>query len=33
LGQAGRIPGMTPAALVILLRYVRKSSDDTATAA
>ncbi len=33
LGQAGRIPGMTPAALVILLRYVRKSSGDTATAA
>ena len=33
LGQAGRIPGMTPAALVILLRYVRKTSGDTASAA
>jgi len=33
LGQAGRIPGITPAALVILLRYVRKSSDGAANAA
>ncbi len=33
LGQAGRIPGMTPAALVILLRYVRKASANTANAA
>jgi len=33
LGQAGRIPGMTPAALVILLRYVRRSAEDNASAA
>jgi len=25
LGQAGRIPGVTPAALVVLLRHVRRS--------
>jgi tRNA uridine 5-carboxymethylaminomethyl modification enzyme len=25
LGQAGRIPGVTPAALVVLLRHVKRS--------
>ena len=33
LGQAGRIPGMTPAALVILLRHVRRSADADVSAA
>jgi tRNA uridine 5-carboxymethylaminomethyl modification enzyme len=33
LGQAGRIPGMTPAALVILLRYVRRTGARNASAA
>jgi len=33
LGQAGRIPGMTPAALIILLRYVRRSAQNGANAA
>ncbi len=33
LGQAGRIPGMTPAALVILLRHVRRSADTDVSAA
>ncbi len=30
LGQAGRIPGITPAALVALLRHVRRSSSESA---
>jgi tRNA uridine 5-carboxymethylaminomethyl modification enzyme len=29
LGAAGRIPGMTPAALVALLRYVRRHDGNT----
>lgn len=33
LGQAGRIPGMTPAALVVLLRHVRRSPKNKASAA
>lgn len=33
LGQAGRIPGMTPAALVVLLRHVRRAPKDAVTAA
>ncbi len=33
LGQAGRIPGITPAALVVLLRHVRKSGRENASAA
>ena len=33
LGQAGRIPGMTPAALVVLLRHVKKRRPTTASAA
>lgn len=33
LGQAGRIPGMTPAALVVLLRHVRRSGETDASAA
>jgi tRNA uridine 5-carboxymethylaminomethyl modification enzyme len=30
LGQAGRIPGVTPAALVALLRYVRHGATESA---
>lgn len=30
LGQAGRIPGVTPAALIALLRYVRRGSPEPA---
>ncbi|MBO6782231.1 MAG: tRNA uridine-5-carboxymethylaminomethyl(34) synthesis enzyme MnmG [Alphaproteobacteria bacterium] len=33
LGQAGRIPGMTPAALVVLLRHVKKRDKNRASAA
>ncbi|MBS28189.1 MAG: tRNA uridine-5-carboxymethylaminomethyl(34) synthesis enzyme MnmG [Alphaproteobacteria bacterium] len=33
LGQAGRIPGVTPAALVVLLRYVKKAKAAPASAA
>ena len=28
LGQAGRVPGVTPAAMVALLRYVRRDSGE-----
>jgi len=33
LGQAGRIPGMTPAALVVLLRHVRRGPKNSVSAA
>lgn len=33
LGQAGRIPGMTPAALVVLLRHVRRAPGKTSNVA
>ncbi len=33
LGAAGRLPGITPAALVALLRYVRRGSAESGTAA
>jgi tRNA uridine 5-carboxymethylaminomethyl modification enzyme len=33
LGQAGRIPGVTPAALVVLLRYVRRRPQNVENAA
>jgi tRNA uridine 5-carboxymethylaminomethyl modification enzyme len=33
LGQAGRIPGMTPAALVVLLRHVRRGPKKSVSAA
>jgi len=33
LGQAGRIPGMTPAALVVLLRHVRRAPRNTSNVA
>ncbi len=33
LGQAGRIPGMTPAALVVLLRHVKKRGENRASVA
>ena len=33
IGQASRIPGMTPAALVAVLRYIKKSHSLTSTQA
>ena len=33
LGQAARLPGMTPAALTLLLRYVKRRGDDRCPAA